>query len=140
MPDSSHDSGDVEKYLSGRAAGLTRLVAGSHFLAIGRETRVLKRIERTFERCMLNWTAIFQMHIPSKNAFASLAVALAGSGGIENESAVLLAANLYAEQRGVNAVFASRASILLFRSKNARRRVPHNTDSTQSARRVPDSS
>ena len=140
LPDSSHDSGDVEQYLLGRAAGLARRVAGSKFLIAGRETRVLKRIERTFERCRLNWMAIFQMNIPSKNAYASLAGALVETGGIENESAVLLAANLYAQERGVNAVFASRASILLFRSKNAKRRVPHNPDSTQSAAIAPDSS
>ena len=140
LPDSSHDAGDVEQYLAGRAAWLNRRAAGAHFLAVGREVRVLKRIERSFERCVRNWTAIFQMNIPTKYAYATLAVAVGADAGMGNEPAVLLTANRYALERGVNAVFASRASILLFRSKNAGRGIPHNPASPRNAPVAPDSS
>jgi len=101
---------------------------------------VLKRIERSFERCMRNWTAIFQMNIPTKHAYVALAEAVGAVAGTENATKVLLAANRYALDRGVNAVFASRASILLFRSRNAVWRIPHNPVSPRIPAVMPDSS
>ena len=140
LPGSSHDAEDVAGYLAARAQGLTRRVAGALILTIGREIRVLKRIERSFERCMRNWTAIFQMNIPTKHAYVALAEAVGAVAGTENATKVLLAANRYALDRGVNAVFASRASILLFRSRNAVWRIPHNPVSPRIPAVMPDSS
>jgi hypothetical protein len=140
LPGSSHDTDDVERYLAGRAAGLTRREAGGHFLAEGREVRVLKRIERSFERCARNWSAIFDMDIPVKHAYATLAAAVEADGAHDDGPGVLLAANQHALERGVNAVFASRSCILLFRTGNAGKGIPHDPASARNAPAAPDSS
>jgi hypothetical protein len=136
LPDSSHDAQDVEKYLAGRELGQTRREAGAHFLAEGRSFRVLKGIERSFDRCIRNWSAIFAMALSTRHAFAALAsmVAVGACAGI------LLAANHYALERGVNAVFASRSSILRFRARKAGVMISHNLVSPRNAPTAPDSS
>jgi hypothetical protein len=101
---------------------------------------VLKRIERGFERCVLNWSAVFQMDIPMKNAYAALAEAVGADACAVNGAGVLLTANRYALERGVNAVFASRASILLFDPGNAAPDIPHNPVSPRIPAVGPDSS
>jgi hypothetical protein len=53
---------------------------------------------------------------------------------------VLLAANCYALERGVNAVFASRSSILLFRARKTGVAISHNLASPRKAPVAPDSS
>jgi hypothetical protein len=136
LPDSSHDTGDVERYLAGRAAGLSRREAGAHFLTQGREVSVLKRIERSFERCVLNWAAWFCVDIPMNQAYTALAMTVSAELG----EGVLLAANRHALQRGVNAFFASRASILIFRTGNARKGIPYNLSLPRNAPVAPDSS
>ncbi len=141
LPDSSHDSGDVERYLAARERGDTRREAGAHFLAAGRDVRVLKRIERSFERCVRNWSATFAMDIAAKHAYKVLAAVVVVEARIVEEPAtVLLAANLYALERGVNAVFASRSSILLFRSRKTGMPISHNLASPRNAPVAPDSS
>jgi hypothetical protein len=107
LPDSSHDLVDVERYLAARERGETRREAGAHFLSMGRDIRVLKRIERSFERCVRNWSAIFAMALSARQAFTEITTVVATATAITAESAgVLLAANRYALGRGVNAVFA----------------------------------
>ena len=141
LPDSSHDTGDVEKYLAARDLGLTRRKAGAHFLAAGGSIRVLKRIERSFARCVRNWSAIFAMDLDARQAFAALAaVVVSKVQPVTEPISVLLSANRYALERGVNAVFASRSSILLFRSRKEGMIVPHNLASPRIAPVVPDSS
>lgn len=141
LPNSSHDTGDVEKYLSARALGCNRREAGAHLLAAGRDIRVLKRIERSFERCMRNWSAIFAMAMAMREAFTALAAVVATAAFAAQEPAgVLLAANQYALERGVNAVFASRSSILLFRSRKTGMTISHNLASPRNAPAAPDSS
>jgi hypothetical protein len=136
VPDSSHDTEDVEKYLAARELGQTRREAGAHFLAVGRSFRVLKRIERSFGRCIRNWSAIFAMALSTRHAFAALASVVA----VEACAGVLLAANRYSLGRGVNAVFASRSSILLFRARKAGVMISHNLASPRGVPEVPDSS
>lgn len=136
LPDSSHDTDDVEKYLAARELGQTRREAGAHFLAAGRSFHVLKRIERSFDRCMLNWSAIFAMALSTRHAFAALASVVV----VEVCADVLLAANRYALERGVNAVFTSRSSILLFRARKAGAMISHNLASPREAPAAPDSS
>jgi len=136
LPDSSHDTDDVEKYLAARELGQTRRKAGAHFLAAGRSLRVLKRIERSFGRCMRNWSAIFAMALPMRHAFAALASVVA----VETCGRVFQAASHYALERGVNAVFASRSSILLFRTRKAGVMVSHTLASPRDAPAAPDSS
>jgi hypothetical protein len=141
LPDSSHDTGDVEKYLAGRAAGRTRREAGAHILARGRSIKVLKQIERTFARGVRNWSAIFAMDIPAKHAHETLAaVVVAEAQTVEDVTSVLLTANHYALERGVNAVFASRSSILLFRARKVGVVISHNLVSPRDAPAAPDSS
>lgn len=141
LPDSSHDSGDVERHLAGRAAGRKRREAGAHFLAAGRSIRVLKGIERSFERCMRNWSAIFAMAVATRQAFETLAAVVGAKVcAVEECAGVLLAANIYALERGVNAVFASRSSILRFRARTAGMTISHNLVSPQNAPAAPDSS
>jgi len=141
LPDSSHDVQDVEKYLAARELGQTRREAGTHFLAAGRSFRVLKRIERSFARCMRNWSAIFAMAITVRQAFTVLSSVLAASAvGVEELSSVLVAANRYALERGVNAVFASRSPLLLFRAGTAGAMLSHNLASPRDAPAAPDSS
>jgi hypothetical protein len=97
----------VERYLAARERGETRREAGAHFLSMGRDIRVLKRIERSFERCVRNWSAIFAMALSARQAFTEITTVVATATAITAESAgVLLAANRYALGRGVNAVFA----------------------------------
>lgn len=141
LPDSSHDTGDVEKYLAARELGRTRREAGTHFLAAGRDIRVLKRIERSFERCVRNWSAIFAMTLSTQGAFAALAdvIAVNACAG-EKRTGVLLEANRYALERSVNAVFASRSSILFFRARKAGVMISLNLASPQDAPAAPDSS
>jgi hypothetical protein len=136
LPDSSHDTEDVEKYLAARESGQTRREAGAHFLAVGRSFRVLKRIERSFGRCIRNWSAIFAMALSAWHAFAALASVVA----VEAPAGVLRAANHYALERGVNAVFASRSSILIFRARKAGVMISHNMASPRDAPVAPDSS
>jgi len=136
LPGSSHDTEDVEKYLAARESGQTRREAGTHFLAAGRDIRVLKRIERCFGRCILNWSAIFAVALSLRHPLAALASVVAAEPG----TGVFLAANRYALGRGVNAVFASRSSILLFRTRKALAAISHNPDSPQDAQSAPDSS
>jgi hypothetical protein len=141
LPDSSHDSDDVERYLAGRAAGRKRREAGAHLLAAGRSLRVLKGIERSFERCMRNWSAIFAMAVATRQAFETFAaVVVAKACDVEERAGVLLTANLYALERGVNAVFASRSSILFFRARKAGVAISHNPVSPRNAPAAPDSS
>ena len=141
LPDSSHDSGDVDRHLAGRSAGHTRRQAGAHILAAGRSLRVLKGIERSFERCMRNWSAIFAMVVATRQAFETLAaVVVAKADGAEKPADVLLAANRYALEHGVNAVFASRSSILLFRARKADVMISHNLASPRVVQAAPDSS
>ena len=141
LPDSSHDSGDVERHLARRAAGRTRRQAGSHIIAAGRSLLVLKGIERSFERCMRNWSAVFAMAMSTRQAFADLsAMVVAKASGAEQAADVLLAANHHALHRGVNAVFASRSSILLFRARKANVTISHNLASPRAAPAAPDSS
>ena len=141
LPGSSHNTGDVEKYLSARALGCTRREAGAHLLAAGRDIRVLKRIERSFERCARNWSAIFAMDLAAKHDYKVLAaVVVVEARIVEEPAAVLLAANLYALEHGVNAIFASRSSILLFRSKKTEMTISHNLASPRNAQVAPDSS
>lgn len=139
LPDSSHDSGDVEKYLAARGRGDTRREAGAHLLAAGSDIRVLKRIERSFERCVRNWSAIFAVVIFARDAFAALAAVVAVEAKKERAD-VFLAANRYALKRGVNAVFASRSSILIFRASKASVMISHNLVSSQHVPAAPDSS
>ena len=87
LPDSSHDTEDVEKYLAARELGQTRREAGAHFLAAGRDIRVLKRIERSFERCVRNWSAIFAMDIAAKHAYKVLAAVVVVEARIVEEPA-----------------------------------------------------
>ena len=141
LPDSSHDTGDVEKYLAARELGLTRREAGAHFLAAGQSIRMLKRIERSFARCLRNWSAIFAMDLDARQAFAALAaVVVSKVQPVAVPTPVLLTANRYALERGVNAVFTSRSSILLFRSRKAGVVIPHNLASPRIAPTAPDSS
>ena len=142
LPDSSHDTDDVEKYLAARELGQTRRKAGAHFLAAGRNLRMLRRIERSFGRCMLNWSAIFAMSLSTRHAFAELAsvVAVEDCVGVLRAGGVFPAANRYALTRGVNAVFASRSSILLFRARKAGVMISHNLTSPQDVPAAPDSS
>jgi hypothetical protein len=141
LPDSSHDTEDVEKYLAARGVGRTRREAGAHLLAAGLGIRVLKRIERSFARCVRNWSALFAMAQSSRNAFPELAAVVAPEVNIvAGGASVLLAANRYALGRGVNAVFASRSSILLFRARKAGVMVSHNLASPRFVPAVPDSS
>lgn len=136
LPDSSHDTEDVEKYLAARESGQTRREAGAHFLAAGRSLRVLKRIERGFGRCIRNWSAIFAMALSARHAFAALASVVA----VEACAGVLWAANHYALGRGVNAVFASRSSILFFQARKAGVMVSHGLASPRLVLSAPDSS
>ena len=141
LPDSSHDTEDVEKYLAARELGQARREAGARFLAAGRDVRVLKRIERSFARCVRNWSAIFAMDIAARYAYKVLAaVVVVEARIVEEPAAVLLAANLYALERGVNAVFASRSSILLFRSRKTGMTILHNLASPRNTPTAPDSS
>ena len=141
LPDSSHDTQDVEKYLAARELGHIRREAGAHFLAAGRSLRVLKRIERSFERCMRNWSTIFAVAVSARQAYAELAAVVAPELSIvAGGASVLLAANHYALKRGVNAVFASRSSILLFRARKAGVMFSHNLASPRGVPTVPDSS
>jgi hypothetical protein len=141
LPDSSHDSGDVERYLAARERGDTRRKAGAHFLAAGRDIRVLKRIERSFERCVRNWSTIFAMAIATRQALAVLAAVVATTAlAAEELAGVLIAANRYALERGVNALFASRSSILLFRPRKEGAAISHNLASPRNAPVAPDSS
>lgn len=141
LPDSSHDLVDVERYLAARERGETRRKAGAHLLAEGRDIRVLKRIERSFARCVRNWSAIFAMALSLRWALTAITTVVTAAATLPTESVgVLLAANHYALERGVNAVFASRSSILLFRARKAGVAVSHNLASPRRAPVAPDSS
>lgn len=140
LPDSSHDTEDVEKYLAARELGQTRREAGAHLLAAGRDLRALKRIELSFARCMRNWSALFAIALDTRKAFAQLAAAVVANAATITAVPVLLVANRYALERGVNAVFASRSSILRFRSRKAAVTIPHNLASVRNAPVAPDSS
>ena len=121
--------------------GCTRREAGAHLLAAGLGIRVLKRIERSFARCIRNWSAVFAMDLDAQQAFAALAaVVVSTAASVTEPTPVLLTANRYALERGVNAVFASRSSILLFRSRKAGVMISHNLASPRNAPAAPDSS
>ena len=121
--------------------GCTRREAGAHLLAAGLGIRVLKRIERSFARCMRNWSTVFAMDLDARQAFAALAaVVVSTAASVAEPTPVLLTANRYALERGVNAVFACRSSILLFRSSKAGVMISHNLASPRKAPVAPDSS
>ena len=135
VPQSSHDTDSVEVYLKARAAGMTRRQSGAEVLAQGYEVRVLKRLERSFARCCRNWSALFGVRLsPSAGIDA-----FAAHNSIDPEGPVLGTANLQALGRRVNAVFASRASILLFVNRRTGERIPHNLVSPGSSRAPPHS-
>jgi hypothetical protein len=90
---------------------------------------------------MRNWSAIFAMAVASRRAFETLAaVVVANVSAVKGSADVLLAANHYALERGVNAVFASRSSILLFRPRKAGVMISHNLVSPRVVAVAPDSS
>jgi hypothetical protein len=120
----------------GRAQGLSRKEAGEHILARGVDLRVLKRLERSFARCLHNWSALFDTEILSPANLVSFAT----QAGIEGTESILRTANRIALGCRVNAVFNSRSSILLFRNHRTGERIPHNLASPQEARLPPDSS
>jgi hypothetical protein len=95
-------------------------------LAIGRGMSALKRIERTFARCARNWSALFAQTLTGKDAFSEIAAAFGAADTTEDGAGFFFAVNSYALEHGVNAVFASRASILLFRAARAVAAAPHN--------------
>ena len=136
LPQTSHDTDSVETYLAARAEGLTRRAAGAHILAQGFEKRVLKRLERRFESGCRNWSALFGVTPPISPTLGILASKISQS----STSRVLLAANRFALNHHINAVFNSRSSILLFRNHRTGGRIPHSLVSPQDSRRVPDSS
>jgi hypothetical protein len=136
LPQTSHDTDSVETYLVARSDGQSRRTAGGHILAQGFEKRVLKRLERRFERGCRNWSALFAIDPP----LAPNLTALAQHIGQPSTGGVLFAANRFALGRRVNAVFNSRSSILLFRNHRTGGRFPHNLASPQEARLPPDSS
>lgn len=139
LPDSSHDLVDMERYPAARERGETRREAGAHFMATGRDIRVLKRIERSFMRCVRNWSAIFAMALSARQAFTAITTVVAAATTAESVG-VLLATNRYALEQGVNALFASRSSILLFRARKAGVAISHNLASPRKAPVAPDSS
>ena len=90
---------------------------------------------------MRNWSAIFAIAVATRQAFETLAaVVVAKACALQECAGVLLAANLYALERGVNAVFASRSSILRFRARKAGVTISHNPVSPRNAPAAPDSS
>jgi len=136
VPGTSHDSGDVELYLKNREKGLSRLKAGAHILKWGFEMRALKRLEKAFARGLERWRAIFGDSVHSGMTLTKFAESLCFSG----EEAVLAQANTLALTRHVNALFNSRASILLFTALRTGRRIPHKMVAVQMQNPAIDSS
>ena len=129
LPDTSHDTVSVEQYLADRAKGMPRSEAGRHILEQGFEAQVLRRLERAYERCSNAWLALFSTmpsHVPEQ-----------GRPACQPD---LCAMNRFALSHRVNAVFCSRASILLFKTQRARTVIPHNVASFLNSRDHRDSS
>jgi len=136
LPQTSHDTAAVERFLTARAAGQTRLAAGQEVLLAGQDYRFLKRLERAWRRCLHNWKALFNCDWPAGaniNDFARLE-------DMDMNGSVLTQANQRALRAGVNAVFNSRCSILLFNRRRAGHTIPHKVDATGSDRPAVDSS
>jgi hypothetical protein len=121
VPGTSHDSGDVERYLKNREQGMSRLKAGAHILKWGFEKRVLKRLEKTFTRALERWSGIFGASVHSGMTLTVFATSL----GLSGREHVFAQANTLALSRHVNALFNSRATILLFTHHKTGRRIPH---------------
>ncbi len=81
------------------------------------------------------------MDIRTKQAYETLAAVVGAKATATGKLMdVLYTANRYALERGVNAVFASRSSILLFRARKAGVTISHNMASPRDAPAAPDSS
>lgn len=121
VPGTSHDSSDVELYFKNREQGMSRLKAGAHILKYGFEMRVLKRLEKAFARSLERWLVIFGESVHSGMTLTAFAASL----GLSGKEPVLAQANTLSLSRHVNALFNSRASILLFTQHKTGRRIPH---------------
>jgi hypothetical protein len=116
LPDTSLGTREVEDYLSARQAGQTRGQAGIFFLSLGRSMGFLKHLEKSFRRRVRNFLTIFpapEKSTPLANPLDHLKKTVSCAADI------LLQANLFCLSQGVNCVFFSRFSLLIFRPKNA---------------------
>jgi hypothetical protein len=127
VPGTSHDSGDVELYLTNREQGMSRLKAGAHILKYGFEMRVLKRLEKAFSRNLERWLVIFGESVHSGMTMTAFAASL----GLSGKETVLAQANTLSLSRHVNALFNSRASILVFTNHKTGKRIPHTVVAVQ---------
>lgn len=130
----------MEYYLADRACGASRRQAGRRILEWGCELRVLKRLEIAFRRACGHFVTLLTPELPAGgsllNALTMLAAFLDASPG----AGLPAAANDHSLAHGCNAVFNSRASILLFRKVKPGAWFPHNMATGQGSRPPADSS
>jgi hypothetical protein len=94
---------------------LSRTEAGKHILDQGFEAQVLRRIERAYERCSSAWLALFGTIAGSAPLPWTVPYPVPEQGRTAWQPD-FSAANRFALAHRVNAIFCSRASILLFKT------------------------
>jgi len=123
LPQTSHDTQTVEDYLREIGQGVSRRLSGASVLQQGFEFQTLKRLQRSFIRCALNWQAIFVAVLPPVLTLENFALSLA----LPESKLWLVQANRKALLNGVNAIFNSRSNILLFRARKPGELIPLNS-------------
>ena len=103
---------------------------------MGFAEKTLKNLERSFARCSHNAAALLVVTLPPVLNLVTVAVLL----GITPGPQTLLEFNRLSLDHGVNALYNSRSSILIFRNRKPRSPIPHNLGPARRSRVPPDSS
>jgi hypothetical protein len=103
---------------------------------MGFAEKTLKNLERSFARCSHNAAALLVVTLPPVLNLVTLAARL----GLEAGPRFLRDANRLALDQGVNALYNSRSSILVFHDRRPRSPIPHNLGPARLSRVPPDSS
>jgi hypothetical protein len=121
LPDTSIGTKEAEEYLLGRNEGKTRRQAGLSFLEKGFGIGYLKSLEKLLRKSILNAKAIFtksgDLHAQGLKWIFSV---------IGETKRPVYEMNMYCLNKGFNAVFCSRFSILIFKKRRAGTCISHN--------------
>jgi hypothetical protein len=111
----------VEEYLELREQGVGRRRAGKMLLERGMSETYCYFLDKTFQRAVAQAKSLFEDARDSRTAGISWIQEVTGKKGHP-----ILSLNQFCLDNGVNAVCFSRAAIIIFRKKRAKKRFSHN--------------
>ena len=126
LPGLSVGSGEVERFLSARESGKSRVTAAAELRARGVSEHYPKRLERMFVIAIARAKA--SLPAPYTKPLQGLAWIRSVLGGVDEP---LVELNRFGLAHGINGICFCRASILLFTAHSRRRGVSHKKGSAR---------